>query len=147
MTEINKSTADQTHGSTTLGRIEADPPFVQKELGQNNFDTDPIGAQSKKFFTPRIPDFSNIPASDLMKIKAMVAKMSKDARKKSIAAIYKDPAISTLYSKALGRDNDSEEMKIFLAALPMSSEAFVLNFMAEILGEFDLFCKSYHNNT
>lgn len=150
MTQVDESSIKNLMGqplNNTFSGREADPSFVQKEDGQNNYDTKTVETQSKKFFTPKIPNLDSMPANELMKIKAMVARMSKDARKKSVAAIYKDPAISTLYSKALGGDANSEEVKIFQAALSMSPEAFVLNFIADILSEFDMFCKLKHIDT
>jgi hypothetical protein len=88
----------------------------------------------------RFPDLNNISIEDLKNIRILLAKMSKDARKKSTAVIYKDTALSSLYSKSLGRP-DSEEEKIFRNALPSSPEAFLLDFIANTLSEFGLICR------
>ena len=92
--------------------------------------------------TPRWPSLENISSEDLKGIRILLAKMSKDARKKSATTIYKDTALSSLYSKALGRP-DSEEEKVFRKALPSSPEAFLLDFIANTLSEFDVICREH----
>lgn len=99
-----------------------------------------------ELYTTRWLDLDNVSTEDLKNIRVLLTKMTKDARKKSVASIYKNPALSNLYSKALGKSG-SEEEKIFRNALPSSPESFLLDFMANMLSEFELFCRERSEKT
>jgi hypothetical protein len=105
-------------------------------------DTENSNLLSQNLHTPRWPDLNNISTEEFKNIRILLAKMSKDARKKSALVIYKDTALSPLYSKAIGKPG-SEEEKIFRNALPSSPEAFLLDFMANVLSEFDVACREF----